>query len=207
MRHVVVSLLFLTACSAPKREAPPAEQAVPLRITQFYASPGVIASGDSAMMCYGVEGAESVRLEPAAEKLTPLAYRCFHVSPTASTTYKLTARAKTGEETSQTAEVRVEGKRAASPSTAPSAARPPQDGPQILLFLAAQNEIPAGMPVTLCYGVSGATSVRLEPEPGEAKVSEKTCVTAKPAATTTYTLTATDASGRRASQKVTVRTR
>ncbi|HBY59685.1 MAG TPA: hypothetical protein DEH78_07665 [Solibacterales bacterium] len=205
MRAALAAVVLAAGCSAPPREAAPAKSTPgPPHITQFYASPGVIANGESALLCYGVEAAASVRLEPPVEKVTPLAYRCFHVSPKASTTYKLVARGPGGDEVSQTAEVVVRGSAAPAPAPAPAAA---DAGPEILLFLAAQNEVPAGMPVTLCYGVRGASAVRLEPEPGEVKVSEKTCLCVKPAALTTYRLTATDSGGRKSTQELTIRTR
>ncbi len=67
----------------------------------FYASPGVIRSGDSANLCYGVNGASQVRLEPPVEKVWAAQSRCFAVSPRADTEYKLTAEDTAGHSVSQ----------------------------------------------------------------------------------------------------------
>lgn len=83
----VVIPLFLAACSscqAPRENAgqPPAGSP---RITQFYAPPQV-ARGETANICYGVEGAQSVRIQPAVERLWPSFTRCFQGTPEKTTT-------------------------------------------------------------------------------------------------------------------------
>lgn len=72
-----------------------------LRITSFYASPGVIRSGEKANLCYGVNGANKVRLEPPVEEVWPSQTHCLQVSPRADTTYKLTAGDAAGHAVSQ----------------------------------------------------------------------------------------------------------
>ncbi len=42
-------------------------------------------------MCYGVENARAVRIEPEVEKLKPAWNRCFDVSPRQTTMYRLVA--------------------------------------------------------------------------------------------------------------------
>jgi hypothetical protein len=66
----------------------------------------------------------------------------------------------------------------------------------ILNFYASPPAIQRGDSVQLCYGVSNAKEVRLEPNP-EAGVwpSFSRCITVSPKKSTTYTLTAVDAAG------------
>ena len=72
-----------------------------LRITGFYASPGEIRRGEHANLCYGVDGAKQVRLDPPEAEVWPSQTRCVQVSPHADTTYKLTAEDAAGHSVSQ----------------------------------------------------------------------------------------------------------
>ncbi len=72
-------------------------------IRNFYASPGVIARGESAELCYSVSNAKSVAIDPPAGPVWPSYGRCVDVSPTKNTTYTLTAADATGH--TQTASV------------------------------------------------------------------------------------------------------
>ncbi|HUO28402.1 MAG TPA: hypothetical protein VMU80_04225 [Bryobacteraceae bacterium] len=77
------------------------------RILSFYAVPNTIRRGDRAQLCYGVYGAQSVRIEPPVEKLSPSPTYCFEVAPRASTTYKLIADDGHGHTAAQEAGIRV----------------------------------------------------------------------------------------------------
>ena len=83
--------ILLVSCSnsGPQSDPKPAPSAPSARILQFYASASEIERGEPATLCYGVENARSVRLEPAVEKLTPALSRCFIVTPRADASYKL----------------------------------------------------------------------------------------------------------------------
>lgn len=70
----------------------------------------------------------------------------------------------------------------------------------ILDFYAAPQAIQRGESAQLCYGVSNAKSVKLEPQPHEVWPSAANCVDVSPAKTTTYTLTILDAEGHSESQ-------
>jgi len=78
-----------------------------LRILNFYASPGVIPSGASATICYGVNSAKKVRLEPPVEELWPALSHCFQVAPRKDTEYKLFAEDAAGHAVSQSLLLRV----------------------------------------------------------------------------------------------------
>ena len=58
----------------------------------------------------------------------------------------------------------------------------------ILGFNAAEGEVPAGGRVVLCYGVSNAAQVKIEPEVEPIKPALSHCLNVFPKKTTTYTL-------------------
>ena len=65
----------------------------------------------------------------------------------------------------------------------------------ILAFYSSPDVIRRGETAQLCYGVSNAKSVRLEPQSDPVWPSYSRCVTVSPRKTTTYTLTAEDSEG------------
>lgn len=65
----------------------------------------------------------------------------------------------------------------------------------ILSFYASPGIIRRGDSAKLCYGVSNATSVRLDPPAGEVWPSYSRCLTVSPQKSTAYTLTAEDSAG------------
>ena len=74
----------------------------------------------------------------------------------------------------------------------------------ILSFYANPAVIARGDSVDLCYSVSNAKSVTLEPQPSAVWPSYERCVSVSPTKTTTYPLTAIDAGGRTKSSTVIV---
>jgi hypothetical protein len=62
-----------------------------LKILNFYVTPGTIARGAKALICYGVSNAKTVRIDPAVERAYPSVSRCFEVTPRRDTRYTLTA--------------------------------------------------------------------------------------------------------------------
>jgi hypothetical protein len=75
---------------------------------------------------------------------------------------------------------------------------------EILAFYANPPAINRGDSTDLCYSVSNAKSVTLEPQSSKVWPSYEHCVSVSPRRTTTYMLTATDAAGRAKSAAVTV---
>ncbi len=187
-------LLGCSGAPEPARKQPVAASPEPARIIHFYASPGEIERGGAATVCYGVENARTVRIEPAAETLSPSPNRCFQVSPLQDTRYKLTAEGSAGAPATQWLTIRVK--------TRP--APPPAQEPLIAVFAAAATEISAGHSVTVCYGVRDAKSVRLEPEGRALEPVERQCLNLRPANTTTYTLVASGAGGRIEREQITI---
>jgi hypothetical protein len=79
-----------------------------LKIVSFYAAPGAIKRGDHANLCYGVTGAKTVRLEPAAaDPVWPSLTRCVQVSPKKDTEFKLIVEDDSGHSVTQSVNVAV----------------------------------------------------------------------------------------------------
>jgi hypothetical protein len=74
----------------------------------------------------------------------------------------------------------------------------------ILGFYANPAVIERGDSTTLCYSVSNAKTVTLEPQSNAVWPAFERCVSVTPKKTTTYTLTATDAAGNTKSKTVEV---
>ena len=178
------ALVILASCG--KQPAPEAQQVAPsktAKILQFYAGSPTVARGEQVLICYGVEDAKSVRLEPPIEQINPSFNRCFQYAPAATSHIKLIAAGADGTERSKTIEVAVAG-----------VASPPK-GQLILFFVSSGKSVPAGQRVTLCYETRNASSVRIEPAPTDRKLSGKDCVTAEVKQKTRYTLFATGPNG------------
>ena len=77
----------------------------------------------------------------------------------------------------------------------------------ILGFNAAEKEVSAGGRVLMCYGVSNATKVMIEPGVEPIKPALQHCLEVFPKKTTTYTLTASDDKGNTKSKSLTIRVR
>lgn len=159
-----------------------------VRIIQFYAASGEVIDGDRNLICYGVRNAASVRIEPAVETLTPSITRCFWTEPHEDTAYKLIATGSDGREVSEAFQVRV------------------KPAPPSILFLAVSHKaIRAGEPVTMCYGVSHADTVRMDPIGWKLAPVAKNCARFYPRETREYTLVATGDAGRMDREKFTVK--
>ncbi len=65
----------------------------------------------------------------------------------------------------------------------------------ILRFSAAKGDVPPGGRVVLCYGVSNAVQVKIEPGVEPLKPALSHCLEVFPKKTTTYTLSAQDSQG------------
>jgi hypothetical protein len=78
-----------------------------LKILNFYATPPTIRRGQPSLICYGVNAAEHVRIEPPVEQLHPALSHCFQVSPLRDTEYKLSADDRAGHTVTATLSVQV----------------------------------------------------------------------------------------------------
>jgi hypothetical protein len=77
----------------------------------------------------------------------------------------------------------------------------------ILGFNAAKREVPPGGRVVLCYGVSNAMQVKIEPGVEPIKPALSHCLEVFPKKTTTYKMSAQDSEGNTKSAALTIRVR
>src|SRR5450755_1129597 len=145
-------------------------------IVRFTAAPTQINQGASSLLSWSTTGAGTVTIDNGVG--TVPANGSKSVSPTATTTYTLTAKGADG--TSVTAAVTVTVGNGAVPS--------------VLSFTASPTVINSGGQSSLCWNVSNATSITIQPGPGTVSGASG-CTTVTPTATTTYVLTATNAVG------------
>jgi hypothetical protein len=75
---------------------------------------------------------------------------------------------------------------------------------KILAFYASPGLIHRGDTVDMCYGVSNAKTVKLDPPEGNVWPSANRCMQVTPKKTTTYTLTIDDGKGNTANQQLTI---
>jgi hypothetical protein len=197
---VALAVLVLAGCSspAPSTSAPKkTEQAKPpVAITQFYPTAPRVDRGEQVELCYGVDNATKVTLEPPVEKVWPALARCFAIRPASTATYTLTAWDDQGRSASKSVAIEVGG-----------AAAKGGAGPHIVEVTVNKLEIAAGEPVLVCYTARNATSVKITPGQGTGLTAERGCVSDNPKATTTYQVVATGAGGQTDSERVTVKVR
>jgi hypothetical protein len=75
---------------------------------------------------------------------------------------------------------------------------------KIIAFYASPGLVHRGDTVDMCYGVSNAKNVTLDPPEGNVWPSANRCLQVKPKKTTTYTLTIDDGKGKTANQQLTI---
>src|SRR5579883_358346 len=139
-----------------------------VRIAQFYARSGEMVEGERNLVCYGVENAKLLRLDPAVETVSPALIRCFWIEPQQDTTYRLTAEGFDGTRDEAAFTVRV---------------RP---APPAFRFIdVSDRQIPRGEVLTVCYGVDHASGVRLNPLGWNLPAVAKNCIRFYPKATYT----------------------
>ena len=93
-----------------RKYQPYAGHGTAVRILQFYASPGMVHAGERSLVCYGVENASQVRIDPPIEKITPALSRCLEVRPQRTTEYQLSAESADGTKATQSVTVKVESR-------------------------------------------------------------------------------------------------
>jgi hypothetical protein len=146
------------------------------QIIRFEANPVSIAPGQSSTLSWTTTGASTVTISPTVGSVT--VNGSTSVTPAQTTTYTLTATSADGKSVSAPVQVIVA----------------PANIPQILTFVANPQTIDAGQSSQLCWQVSGATNIQIDPGVGT-NLNANDCATVKPSVTTTYTLTATNAQG------------
>jgi hypothetical protein len=198
---VALAALVLAGCSSQTPSTPAAKKAEPAKppvaITQFYPTAPRIGRGEQVELCYGVDNATKVALEPPIEKVWPALARCFAIRPASTATYTLTAWDDGGRSASKSVTIEVGG----------AATKAGAAGPHIIQVTVNKLQIAAGEPVLICYTARNAASVKITPGQGTGQTAERGCVTDNPKATTTYQVVATGAAGQTDSERVTVKVR
>ncbi len=80
----------------------------PVRILQFYASAGVLRTGEKAQLCYGVMNAKSVRIAPFMTDVLPSSKRCLDIVPKHTTHYTILAEGFDGKVAAQSLTLAVQ---------------------------------------------------------------------------------------------------
>jgi hypothetical protein len=153
----------------------------PSVIISFVASPAAIAAGRSSTLSWSVTGATGLSIDHG---VGTVAGSSTNVSPTATTTYTLTAVNAAGASTRATATVLVE------------------PAPAIASFTASPATITAGNTAVLAWSVAGAPSLSIDQLVGDVTGTSSRSV--KPLLTTTYTLAATSPLGAVSTARTTV---
>ncbi len=167
---VIVASIAGMACKDTTTPPPPN----PPTINSFTATPATIQRGQSATLAWNVTGATSIVINNGGGSVSG-ATGTRTVSPTATTTYTLTASSTTDARTA-TCTVTIQ--------LVP---------PVVTSFTATPASIMEGGTSSLAWTVTGATTVSIDQGIGTVAATGTTDVT--PGATTTYTLTATNADG------------
>jgi hypothetical protein len=155
-------------------------------ILRFAADPDTIQRGDRIELCYETLRAKQAIIDPVIGRIA-VGSDCVTVTPSATTTYTLTATSRTGEQVQRNTTITV--------IDLP---------PKILFFSPNSSTLTFGQQGQLCYGVADASSATIAPPVGSVAAVPKDCVAIAPQKTTTYTLTATNSQGRSAQQSTTV---
>jgi uncharacterized cupredoxin-like copper-binding protein len=145
------------------------------QIVRFEANPVSITPGGSSTLSWTTTGATQVSISGVGNVAVNGAAT---VSPTQTTTYTLTATSSDGKSVTAPITVTVAG----------------ANIPQIVTFVATPQNISPGQSTKICWQVNGATSIAITPGVGS-NLNANDCATVSPTLTTTYTLTATNATG------------
>ena len=147
-----------------------------------------MARGEKGLVCYGVENAKSVWLSPPRQELSAALSRCVDVDPEATTTLHLDR-----------------GGRRRSASHARRDCDVGAASARIIEVKVSALEVARGAPVSICYKVANAASVRIEPIHFKGGPRGEGCTMVSPRETTTYVVTVAGAGGEQDQERVTVK--
>jgi hypothetical protein len=162
---------------------------LPVEIVEFAAQPAQITAGETTTLSWTVRNADKVLIEPGLGEFDPNQTRSVQVQPQTTTTYRLIARNRYGE---QMREVVV---------IVQNAPEPP--APVITSFYAEPLQIKRGESVLLRWETQNATELILIP-PGQKLDPAMPGFEHRPSRTTEYELIARNAVGKSVSKKVKV---
>ena len=173
----VMAIRALRILSIPEEDVP--------TIVSFSADTDSIMVGAAATLSWEVSGATTITIDPDISSVT--AHGSMEVTPSSSTTYTLTATNNAG---SSTAQVTIEVTPFFIPPKPNGFILPP---PSIASFSTDKSIMTKMQTARLSWEVNWAATVNIDQGIGEVDPSGSLSV--MPAETTTYTLTATNASG------------
>ncbi|MDQ2841847.1 MAG: hypothetical protein M3Y72_12575 [Acidobacteriota bacterium] len=76
--------------------------------TGFSADSGLLKKGEHTQLCYGVENAQTVKLDPPVAAVKPTYHTCIQIEPKATTKYTISADDGKGHTKSESLTVRVD---------------------------------------------------------------------------------------------------
>ncbi len=79
-----------------------------IKFSTFSADTGLLHSGQTTQLCYGVVNATAVKLNPPVAEIKPSYRHCLEIAPKTTTTYTITAEDGKGNSKSESLTVRVE---------------------------------------------------------------------------------------------------
>jgi hypothetical protein len=187
MRITLFCVLILLAGCAKRTEEK--SDTPKVRITQFYSPKPTIPKGEKGMLCYGVENAKSVRLDPPEVELTPSFTKCVEIDPKGPTKYTLIAEGAEGATDQQTVEVKTGGTRVS-----------------IKEIWVNSLAVKAGEKVQVCVTAPGAVTFEANPgTPIPDRSPAKGCIEDRPRQTTTYRVSVAGSAGDTDEGEVTVK--
>ena len=169
----------------------PPPPVVPPKIASFSVSPSAIPANGQAQLCYEVENADSVRIDPNIGERKPASKECLSVTPGETLTYTLTAFAADGQSASRQITLNVEP-------------TPPQV--EIVRFEVRRENGPGGpadVQFRLCYELRNAAHAVIDNNGGSVVLDRPNCQQITLQQTTTYTLSATGQDGRTVTRQAT----
>ena len=183
VRHLLLILLCLSFAGCGSRSSAPAEPAPPpARITQFYASPNAVGKGEKALLCYGVEAASSVALDPPVDRVWPALSRCLDVSPGEDTEYRLIATGRDGKPVSAVTKITV------------GAPKPP--APKFVDLQINSTKVRRGETISFCFKATNGAAVVGSPGRFQRNGNPAAdCLIHQPTQTTSYRLDLTGPGG------------
>lgn len=163
---------------------------LPVEIVEFTAQPAQITTGETTTLRWVVRNADKVLIEPALGEFDPTKTSSVQAQPNTTTTYRLIARNRYGE---QMREVVV---------IVQNAPEPP--APVISKFYAEPPQIKRGESVLLRWEVQNASELILTPPGGLKLDPAMPGYEHRPSRTTEYELIARNAAGKSVSKKIKV---
>jgi hypothetical protein len=161
------------------------------KIVEFSVRPQRITRGGSVSVCFKVENASRVDIEPEVAK-SRAAEDCVQQRPRVTTTYVITAFNDVGLQSQPRQD------------TVTVDEPPPLKHARILFFKASSQKIKQGETIELCYGVADANTTAISPPGREVPSVENNCIKQRPRESGTYTLKTTGEDNKTETQELRV---